>query len=69
MTKLKLWRNDFKKYSPLKGFCGFNYYLYELGVKSNLWPKVFMIMFYLTGNNLKECTAEIYDKKGNAIKQ
>lgn len=69
MTRLKLWRKDFKHHNPTKGYCGFNYYLYELGINNNLWPKIWMIMIYLTGNNLKECTAEVYDKRLEPIKQ
>lgn len=69
MNQLKLFREDFRKYNPVKGYCGFNYYLHELGIKSNLWPKVWIIMIYLTGKSLNECAAEIYDKQGHAIEQ
>lgn len=69
MNQLKLFRKDFRRYNPRSGYCGFNYYLYELGIKSNLWPHIWTVIIYLTGNTLNKCTAEIYDKQGNAIKQ
>lgn len=66
MDCVKLWRKDFKKNSPVFGF---NYYLHELGIKNNLWPQIWMVMIYLTGEKLNKCIAEIYDQNLESIKQ
>jgi hypothetical protein len=66
MTKLKIWRKNFKSNPPVYGF---NWYLHEFKVKSNLWPRVWIILIYLTGKELNKCTVELYNKKLDPIQQ
>lgn len=57
MNKLYLFRQEFKQ-----GY--FEKCLRDLGINKKIWPKISMVMIYLTNS-----TFEVYDKDGNSIKQ
>jgi len=63
-NNLKLWRKDFIRIKDR--IDAFYRVLDSLGVRSNLWPEVYMVIVYAEGHY---CKSEIYDKHLESIKQ
>jgi len=64
-NNLKLWRKDFSFYNKGR-VTAFYRILDNLGIRSNLWPEVYMVIVYADG---QFCKSEIYDRHLESIKQ